>query len=111
MPTNEELLQELKGAILDNAKELAKAFLGVLKEDSKALAMRGKEFTDITQVLLKELMSGKLTKDEFDYEVGNLSLALQSYLAKEAYKKSRKYLAIFLNGVKALASIILGILA
>lgn len=105
MPFEEEVLNELKDALLANAKELAKAFLGILKEDGKAMAMRGKEFTNTAQELLKELMAGKITKEEFDYELANLSLALQSYLAKEAYKKSRKYLAIFLNGLKALASI------
>lgn len=110
MPFDETVLQDLKNALLANAKELSKAFLGVLKDDSKALLMRGREFTNTTQELLKELMEGKITKDEFDYELSNLSLALQSYLAKEAYKKSRKYLAIFLNGLKALASIIISTL-
>lgn len=105
MPIDDVKLAELKQALIANAKELAKAFLGVLREDSKAMAMRGKEFTDTTQKLLVDLIAGKINKDEFDYELGNLSLALQSYLTKEAYKKSRKYLAIFLNGLKSLASI------
>jgi len=95
----------VKAKIIAAAKESLKSWLEILKQDGKDQLEQGKQFAKASENLLKDLVKGNISKEEFDDAMDDIGKALMSHLIAESYSKTRKHLAFLVNTIKMLAEI------
>lgn len=102
--------EQIKNDLLDIAKESLDSYLDVMKEEGADAANKGKQFAKIAMMLTKDIVSGTITTKQYDDALENIKMSIESYLAAEGYRQSRKHLKILVGVLKKAARIAVSII-